>query len=427
MGQDIFPVIISLGGESRRFSPDFQSASEHAPAWKHTLLKAHGQAIVSCCCQQNDQPRRLSVKYHSKSDSFFLAKFPETGHQHDPDCQYYSPDPSSSGIAAYQPGVVEELPNGNLKIKLKVGLQGRGAADDDKTPPRAPTKSKPSPNRRRGKPAVTLLGLLHLIWTAAGFNRWSPSMACRRNLSLVMFHLAKAASKIEAGRVPLASALLLATHQADSDQAEYNKACAVEASKNRVRIVAIAPLAKHKDDYEDVVERPPIQGFNGFPYLAIDDALWSNARKRFESACSAWRDGARVMAILQLDVPKAQRNGQFLSEVIDIALMRVSDDWIPVDSGYEDQAAGALVAQHRRFEKPLRFDSDADAVFPDFWLQDIGRDFPMEVWGMLTPEYLERKAEKIMHYDTTYGPQPEGWWGWNAAAEEPIPTLPQKP
>src|SRR3546814_528180 len=84
-------------------------------------------------------------------------------------------------------------------------------------------------------------------------------------------------------------------------------------------------------------------------------------------------------------------------------------------------AAAKLVAENRRFEKPLRFDSK-DAVFPDFVLKDRGAAVPMEVWGMATPEYQARKREKTAHYDNVYGPS--NWWSWNGAAGDPLPDLP---
>ncbi len=51
--------------------------------------------------------------------------------------------------------------------------------------------------------------------------------------------------------------------------------------------------------------------------------------------------------------------------------------------------------EKRAFIKPLRYDGEED-VFPDFVLTDVpGKEaLPMEVFGINTPEYLERKREK---------------------------------
>ncbi|MFY2804317.1 DUF1173 family protein, partial [Achromobacter dolens] len=68
----------------------------------------------------------------------------------------------------------------------------------------------------------------------------------------------------------------------------------------------------------------------------------------------AWRAGNPVVAIVQTDPPKSS-GGTVRAQVVDAALMHVTREWIPVESGYEALIADQLVATKRRFEKPLRF------------------------------------------------------------------------
>ena len=110
------------------------------------------------------------------------------------------------------------------------------------------------------------------------------------------------------------------------------------------------------------------------------------------------------------------------ARVVDAALMVTTPQWIPVDSGYEAAVVAALVAENRRFEKPLRFDAGEDRVFPDFWLRDRAEDLPMEVWGRTDPDYIARKEQKIVHYDEKYGPGK--WWQWDATTGSAIPPFP---
>jgi hypothetical protein len=51
-----------------------------------------------------------------------------------------------------------------------------------------------------------------------------------------------------------------------------------------------------------------------------------------DTALAAWREGERVIAVMQLDAPKEQLGGRYLTEVFGVALMRVTGDWIPVES-----------------------------------------------------------------------------------------------
>ena len=167
----------------------------------------------------------------------------------------------------------------------------------------------------------------------------------------------------------------------------------------------------------------PIAGFHGIPFMALDEGIWAALERRFGREIDAWRAGNPIIAVAQTDPPKSSA-GNMRAQVVDIALMQITRDCIPVDSGYEVLIAEKLVAEKRRFEKPLRFDAGEDAVFPDFWLRDLPEPIPLEVWGMSGTDYLSRKKEKAAHYDETFGAG--GWWSWNAAIGDPVPELPPK-
>ncbi|WP_262390946.1 DUF1173 domain-containing protein [Pantoea alfalfae] len=82
-----------------------------------------------------------------------------------------------------------------------------------------------------------------------------------------------------------------------------------------------------------------------------------------------------------------------------------------------------LWQQKRRFIKPLRYDSEED-VFTDFVLKDFsGVDaLPMEMFGMSSLEYLQRRQVKTSHYEAECGPG--RWWYWDVAAKSDIPAFP---
>ncbi len=84
-----------------------------------------------------------------------------------------------------------------------------------------------------------------------------------------------------------------------------------------------------------------------------------------------------------------------------------------------------LREQKRKFSKPLRFDDD-DKTIPDFWLNDLDDEYPMEVFGMNTPEYLQRKADKVLHYQTEYSKR-LGWWSWDAYQNSDVASSPALP
>ncbi|HHM1495531.1 TPA: DUF1173 family protein, partial [Klebsiella pneumoniae] len=79
-------VIISFGDDSKRYSRDFQTKDEFKKSWYAVLSRAHAsvEAKVSCSCKGKGQ-KSLSVKYNSGGDTYFLARYPNTGSQHSPD------------------------------------------------------------------------------------------------------------------------------------------------------------------------------------------------------------------------------------------------------------------------------------------------------------------------------------------------------
>ena len=138
---------------------------------------------------------------------------------------------------------------------------------------------------------------------------------------------------------------------------------------------------------------------------------------------AAWKAGGRVIAIAITDTPGAGK-----ASVMRLALMAVSERWIPVASSFEADIEQMLSDEGRSYWKPLRFDASEDEVFPDFWLLDTGeRETPMEVFGRSDPAYLQRKNNKIRHYNREFGAT--GWWSWDAAADPKgisMPALPKR-
>lgn len=420
MDRRLYPADISVGGASRSYSPEFQTEEQYAASWKRVLVLSHGKAEVRCLCPGPGE-KRLSIHSRSNSDRFHLARFPDTGPEHSEDCIYYGVDPGMSGLGAYRRGVVQELDDGNTKIKLKVGLQQRPTSAPEENPGDLPKEQKASSARRGSSQAsMTLLGLLHYLWTQAGFNVWSPAMQGKRTLGVLHYHLLRVAAATYAGRVRLSSNLLISTPTAMGRQADLNKAKAMEAMNRRQRFIVVAPLAQYQAGMEQA-QRLPIAGFHGIPHLALTPEAWDVLQRKFRIEVNGWMSGEQVVAIVQTDVPTPM-GGAMRAQVSDIALMLTTPQWIPVDSGYEAAAAASLVAEGRRFDKPLRFDSGQDQVFPDFWLLDAGDPLPMEVWGMSDTDYIERKNEKTAHYDEKYGAG--NWWQWDAASGVPLPSFP---
>ncbi|WP_407364173.1 DUF1173 family protein (plasmid) [Pseudomonas luteola] len=405
----------------KRYSPEFQKEAQYAAGWKRVLETAYGSTYAVCQCPGKGA-RKLSIKRRDDTDNFHLARFRDSGPEHAMECRFYSPAPERSGLQGYSKGVVEEREDGSLRIKLARGLRIQAASGKPRTSVRQATLSAPGER----KPAMTLLGLLHLLWSESRLNIWFPAMEGKRSPGLIYSKLRETANRIAANQVPLEKVLLLAA-QKDSKEAIKNKQLAELAAVKGYRLVAISPLARYDAErHSQELTRLPLVGPFGMPSLTLEPTDWTRAVKRFRHEISAWKRGARVMAIAQLSVTSGAAPLQ--GQVLELALMQVTDRWIPVDSSYESLIEERLHAAQRSFEKPLRYDASKFEYFPDFWLLDMGKHYPIEVFGMASEGYLEHKVSKSQWYDRLYGSQ--GWWSWDAAADasnDNVPELPVKP
>lgn len=409
----IFSVIIELVGQkARAFSPEFQTDHAFAKGWKATLTKAHGGGKVTCACPGKGS-KLLAVR-HYDSDSFCLARYPLTGGEHSNECRFYGPDPGKSGMSGYQKGVIENGPNGTIKIRLEIGLKKRENPERPIPPEPAPATSV----ARNSKPAMRLLGLLNYLWDEADLNAWWPAMKGKRDLSRINLWVDEAASHIVAAKVKLNSVLLLADHNPDGRWAASNRQRVETALKAKTRLLAIVPLATYSQGRDkEMASALKIAGFHGIPMLDMHPGLWARVCKRFPRAIAAWQNNHRIMAIAELDLKK---EGKY-ADVVDIALMPVSNNWIPFDSMFELTVADKLTGEERGFVKPLRFDADEDVVFPDFILRDTGSDTPLEVFGRSDEFYEARKAVKMAYYQREFGT--DNWWYWDASLDPQGKTI----
>lgn len=420
MGSKGYSVTVDYGnGQSKSYSAAFQTEERFADGWASALKTAYTSgAKVSCSCSVPGTGR-LAVRHRSVKSTYYLARYPKTGAQHQLDCQYYSQDADKSGLGSYSVGVVDETADG-LLIKLKLSLNKKERFNH-------PADGQIRSFNAQGKPlqsAMTLGGLLQLLWSEAGLNRWEPGDG-KRWIGPGHGRLLRASNRIlTASNGPISDSLIIAAvGNETAPEGKANLAKVDSAIAANRRLIAVAQLADY--DYADdanMSKKLSLQSSAGFPHLYPASGLWNRIMASYSDELAAWRKKADLIAIVQMDRPYLSKNGNRCAEVLDISLMRVSEQWIPVASGYEATVEDLLRAQKRKFIKPMRFDSTTELVFPDFWLTDLATgDMPMEVFGMNTPSYVTRKLEKIDHYNKNY---PGGWWFWEAYQDPVIPPFP---
>ena len=420
-------VIIDAGkGEKpKRYTPEFQTSEEFARSWKSVLEKSHprnGPHITITCCCRGTGKKLLSVRHVSNSDSYFLARYPSSGPDHDPQCEFFGLDDRTTGLKGYASGVVREAVDGMLAIKLDIGLT-------EKDPP-VQADCPPPPAAQRtagGQNTMSLLGLLSLLWAEARLNFWYTGMAGKRGYALVRYRLNDASTHIRSGKTPISDRLFIGTDP-NSKAAELQNVKLSSVEYQDKRLLLLSTLSKYDEArHETDLKFLPYRHFGGLPLTFFSSAgQWQTVKARFPAEYAAWRKGEKVIVFTVTSPPTRTKRGVSV-RAQQIALMMVSENWIPLDSSYEATVAKKLDMELRSYIKPLRYDASLSEVFPDFCLLDTRakEPFPLEVFGMTTPAYLARKALKTDYYNRNFGPY--GWWFWDAAVAGPDEELPPFP
>jgi len=416
---DVHPVTISLNERTQTYTAAFQTSEQFQHGWQSVLKAAYGRAELRCSCKGRGA-KRLAVKYFEGSDIFSLARFGLSGSQHAPDCQYYSASPSQAGAGGDSSGVIDLQPDGSVKIRLEIAMHERGEIAAPAGREKKPSERAPSAKQS----SMKLLGLLQYLWEEAGLNQWKAAFTGKRRASLSYWWVNNAADNVWAGQVKLVDQLLLPAFGAETREAERNRMRATASLQDKHRMLVIAPLAAFSQEQSDAMaKRLKIGGFHGMPIAFMQGGLWESTVRRFPTAVSAWRGGHGTVAIAQVELKQGAKG--VYAAVIDMALMSITAEFIPVESSYERVVADKLVEQGRSFLKPMRYDAGADLVLPDFILTDTRKEIPMEVFGRDDAEYLRRKEEKRAYYDERYGR--DGWWSWDAYANGAAASVPQFP
>lgn len=418
-------------GDGRVYDLDWIGAN--ADTWQSHLKNNHRKPAF-CLCNGGGRHPRLSIRRRKASDRYHLALFPNTGTQHHLACVFRSIESYRSGGDAYVPGVIRERKDGQVSIYLDIALLARKPRTA--MPERGP--SQPSPGGgagRRTQRAMTVLGLLHLLWERGTLNYWHGEAGAHRGWRHVGETLRDEAAAIHVGKSrTLANHLLV--FQPEGDQKARTEMIGrlhdqlVNLAEGHRRAVIVGEL---ENPIADSLQGGSLNIFGARQAKVrfwVRPNRWDEISKRFgleqRAAESAHKGSDRehciCIAVAGVQQPRGD-DAYWRCDVEEVALMSVNRRFIPYASSYEKLVADKLIENQRTFRKPLRYDARTEMVLADFELLDTGDKLtPMEVFGRSDPKYQARTAEKKAFYDKHYGPNK--WWHWDAVRETTLPEFP---
>jgi len=364
-----------------------------------------------------ERPRCLCMPggvemYVARHSLFVVKRMPGSGSAHHPGCPSYEPEAQQSGLGELLGEAVLETEPGQVELRVDfpwTRVMGhsvpRGEAQE--------VAEVGVPQRR-----MSLRALMHFLFERARFNRWSPAMAGKRNQGVLRKYLLEAAEEITVKGVPLAERLYVPEPFSESGKAEA-------AQRRREKLAVLGqrdgqtPLAVVIGEYK--ASEATAQGHRVWirhmpdAPLLIAGRAWERIERvfapLFEARDADIRHSVRlVMAALIC----ARREHTY--EIDSVSLMLTSEQWIPIEGVHELPLINALVAQQRRFVKPLRYDARSTAPFPNALLLDTGPSpVPLHVLSVfMNPKERAVKEKAIARV---------GEMAWVWSTDQAMPSL----
>ncbi|WP_238218273.1 DUF1173 family protein [Caballeronia novacaledonica] len=347
--------------------------------------KSPGYAV--CRCRERVAGRLLRLVVRRYGALFHLARWPEEGPNHDEiSCPFYAAAPIKDGRTPDVLSAIQQTPAG-LNVKLDASLSVRTLERSI----RAKGGSSLTTTARRAAP---LLGFLQRVWLEANLHVWQGGST--RGWSQCNAQLVAALGDGKLNGKPIHEVLhVMRRHdesQAQSIVAEFNAfldqiTTTPQASQRRLALGELRGVAASKYGFVVTLRQTKRTFF-------ASTSVIESAAASFRSAWAMTGNASARVVILAL--VERTRDGNL--RIIDLALQLCSSSFVPCDSSYEVEMANRLVAERRRFIKPLRLEA-GDVMLPDFQMTDTRQPTAIEIYGMQGNEqYLARKKEKQALY-----------------------------
>jgi hypothetical protein len=303
-------------------------------------------------------------------DGYIVKRMPNTGQLHAITCPSYELPADHSGLGAMLGSAIAEDPEtGETVLKLNFTLT--------KLPGRAqmPQSGGESATVTSDGTRLSLRGLVHYLWDQAELNRWHPGFYCKRSWGTVRKYLLMAASNKIARGNSLLSRLYIpeafSVEQRDAinarRQVQWHNAMAEPGKPQQLMLLIceVKEIAPARFGFKAVVKHAPDQPF------ALDEQLYRRLGRHFETELALW---SAVQDIHLVMIATFSISPVGLPTIIELSLMPVTGQWLPIEDAFEKQLIDRLVADGRSFVKGLRYMLPREQVLPCVLMTDSGKD-----------------------------------------------------
>lgn len=363
-----------------------------------------------CLCQTPGIPMYVACI----QGKYVMKRMPNSGSTHRPDCAAYEPPAELSGLGEIIGTAIQEnIKEGTTTLKLDFALSKSGS------------RTAPTPNGTEADSVKTdgnklsLRGMLHYLWEEAGLNRWTSAMSGKRNWSVIHKYLYQAAQNKIAKGIDLMDVLyipepFMVDHKESIIQRRLTKLMRARTSNKSSRLMLVIGevknIAEARFGHKIILKHCPDYHF------MMNEDLYARLYKRFTNALEL-SETLPETHLMMIGTFRTSPSGVAYLE--ELAVINVSENWIPFENISDKTLIDALTQHHRSFVKGLRYNLSVSKPLACAVLSDTPEATAMYLY---LPNMAKSTTDEIdVMIQTSSLPA----WKWQIASE-PMPPLPKK-
>jgi len=334
------------------------------------LAEAYARKLpVLCECRPGCE---LPLYIAHRNERYVLARWPGSGARHATACDHYEAPDHLTGMGQVRgSAVIDDEESGETSLKLGFPLS-RGAA---RLAPAALTNDKPTVKSTGQK--LTMRGLLHVLWDRAELTHWHPKMAGKRSWFVVRRALIEASASCKAKQEALPHMLFVPEtfRLEDKDDIRARRRAALERVYRSLDEMMVVVGEIKEIVASHGAERIVLRHVGDMPFV-MDQDMARRSHKRFAGELALWQaqHGAKGEQDHLVIAGSFARRREGTFDLIEVALMPVTPEWLPYETSDERYLLAKAVAEKRRFVKGLRVNLDADTPIASLVLKDTGEE-----------------------------------------------------